>query len=135
VEKKTALISQILMMESDRGSAIFAAALMDEALEVLLRSFFRDDPASVKSAVDPLFATYAPLSTFSAKIQICFALNLIPSDLRTKLETIRRLRSDFAHQSGPIDSRIRVVANDLIHLWAPRRRTRKTWQSRKGKSG
>ena len=37
MEKKTALISQLLMMESDRGSAIFAAALMDEALEVFDR--------------------------------------------------------------------------------------------------
>jgi DNA-binding MltR family transcriptional regulator len=57
----------------------------------------------IKKDIDPLFQGYAPLATFSAKIQLTFALGLLPRKTRDKIEVIRRLRNDFAHQWGPID--------------------------------
>ncbi len=101
--KSSALVSDMLLKESDRGCAIFGAAILHDDLEELLRSYFRDDEKSVKSVVNPLFEGYAPLATFSSRIQIAFALRLITGDLRYRLDIIRRLRNDFAHQSGPIN--------------------------------
>lgn len=101
--KKENLIAQTLVKESDRGCVILAGALLSEALEDLLKSVCRQELADVKSTVDPLFQGYAPLSTFSARIQLTFALGLLPRAFRDKIEIIRRLRNDFAHDWGPID--------------------------------
>jgi DNA-binding MltR family transcriptional regulator len=100
---RVAIVRETLLKESDRGCAIFGAAILHDDLEDLLRAFFRTDEDSVKRVVDPLFQTYAPLSTFSSRIQIAFALKLITKDLKYRLDIIRRLRNDFAHESGPID--------------------------------
>jgi DNA-binding MltR family transcriptional regulator len=97
------LIAQTLAKESDRGCVILGAALLADALEDLLRSFCRDRPEDVKATIDPLFEGYAPLSTFSARIQIAFALGILPRQLRDKIDLVRRLRNDFAHEWGPID--------------------------------
>jgi hypothetical protein len=83
--------------ESDRGVAIFAATLLEDDLESLLRSCCLNDPVSVRKVVDPLFNVYAPFSTFSAKIQVAYALGLIPKNLYKTLTLIRKMRNDFAH--------------------------------------
>lgn len=67
--------------ESDRGVTIYAATLLEDDLESLLRTCCLSDPTSVKRVVDPLFQGYAPFSTFSAKIQVTYALGLIPEHL------------------------------------------------------
>ncbi len=100
---RASLIAQTLMQESDRGCAIFGAAILNDELENLLRACCRTDLPSVKNHIDPLFRTYAPLSTFSARIQVCFALKLIDRETRGELEILRKLRNEFAHESGPID--------------------------------
>jgi DNA-binding MltR family transcriptional regulator len=102
-EEKAKLVATALVKESDRGCVILGAALMDEALEELLRSVCRQTPSDIKANVDPLFQGYAPLATFSARIQVAFALGILPRGLRDKIEIIRRLRNDFAHEWGPID--------------------------------
>lgn len=99
-EKRAHLIVEALRRESDRGCAIFAAAFLDGDLERLLRTYFRQDPGTVKKVVDPLFRTYAPLSTFSAKIQICFALGLLTKRLHRRLEVFRRIRNELAHDAS-----------------------------------
>lgn len=95
-------VAQTLLQESDRGCVIFGAAILEGDLEALLRAFCRNDEASVKQVVDPLFHTYAPLATFSAKIQIAFPLRLITHDLRRQMDVVRRMRNDFAHEAGPM---------------------------------
>jgi DNA-binding MltR family transcriptional regulator len=60
-----------------------------------------------------LFQGYAPLSTFSARIQIAFALGILPKSLRDKIEITRRMRNDFAHEWGPIDFNEPRFANRL----------------------
>lgn len=83
--------------ESDRGCVIFGAALLEDKLELLLRSYCRQDPQIIKQVVAPLFQGYAPLSTFSAKIQVSFALGLIPERVFKSLNLLRKLRNQFAH--------------------------------------
>ena len=96
-------IAATLMKESDRGCVIFCAAILHDDLESLLREFFRRDARSTKNVIDPLFANYSPLATFSARIDLAYALALIPHDMFEKLHLVRRLRNDFAHESDPLD--------------------------------
>ena len=82
--------------ESDRGCVIFGAAILEDGLEQLLRAVCRTDSPSTVKIVDSLFQTYAPFSTFSAKIQVTYALGLIPKDLKEILDLVRKLRNEFA---------------------------------------
>ena len=80
----TKLIAQALVKESDRGCVILGAAWLNTALEQLLRAICRTAPEDTKASVDPLFQGYAPLATFSAKIQLAFALGVLPRSLATR---------------------------------------------------
>lgn len=44
-----------------------------------------------------IFDGYGPLSTFSAKIDVAFALDLIDADVHRDLRTIKDIRNCFAH--------------------------------------
>lgn len=87
--------------ESDRGCVIFGAALISEALEELLRAHFRHTPDDAK-LINSLFQGYAPLAIFSAKFQLAYAFGVLPRELYQVIELIRRLRNEFAHESGPL---------------------------------
>jgi len=88
--------------ESDRGCVIFCAAMLEDELESLLRANCLKAANVVKKVVDPLFQGYAPLSTFSAKIQVSYALGLIPEHVYKPLNLIRKLRNDFAHEKSAV---------------------------------
>jgi DNA-binding MltR family transcriptional regulator len=90
---------QTLFSESDRGAVLVAAALLDDALEDLVRSVMSNQPDVVKKAVDPLLKS--PIRSFWAKTQLAYALQLIDSDLYDALNDIRGLRNAFAHRTAP----------------------------------
>jgi DNA-binding MltR family transcriptional regulator len=80
--------------ETDRASIILAAAMLEQALETLLRPSL----VSIASQNDPLFdGAYAPISTFSAKIDLAYRMGLIPANFTRGLHLIRKVRNDFAH--------------------------------------
>jgi DNA-binding MltR family transcriptional regulator len=122
-DRKAALMAKInasLLKESDRGCAIFGAALLGEGLEELLKAFFRQTPED-KKFVNSLFEGYAPLATFSAKLQLAYALAILSREYRDKIELIRRLRNDFAHEAGPLsfddprcEGRLRPLFDDPV---------------------
>ena len=87
-----------LTPESDRGCALIAAAYVDAQLETLLRSYFVDD----SKCVDELLANSKPLGTFSARIDLTYALGLLPADIYRDLHLIRKIRNDFGHNPAPI---------------------------------
>lgn len=109
-----------LHSESERGSAIVGAALIDDALEELLKTFM------VKSLEkeDELFnGSFAPLATLSAKITLSYRLGLISPKVHSSLTLVRKLRNDFAHVSRQITfetqsvhSRVRDLFNLNDHL-------------------
>ena len=85
---------ETLDTESDRGCVLIAAAHLDECIEWLLRARFLKE----RKLTDLLFTGLGPLTSFSAKIQVARALDLIDSWLYEDLEKIRKLRNKFAHQ-------------------------------------
>ena len=78
--------------ESDRSVAILAAAYLEHCLEEYLRLRLVDDPS-----VKDLFSGFAPIATFSAKIDIAFAVGLLPPHIREDLRRIKKIRNLFAH--------------------------------------
>ena len=106
--------NNILRRESERGSVIVSAALMDEALEQLLKA--KLVPSAERN--DELFTgSYAPLSTFSAKIDFAYRVGVIGLNLRSSLHLIRKLRNDFAHSSMRINFDSQQVHNRIQELF------------------
>lgn len=111
--KKSIEVAKTLFQESDRGCVLVGAALIDEVLEVLLRSKLESEPRIVREVVNPLFITNGPLSSFWARIQLSYALGLINRGTYDDLEIIRNLRNSFAHQYGPVSLDATDVADKI----------------------
>lgn len=106
--------------ESDRAAVIMVAALIDEALTALLKNYF----VSITSADDGLFENpTSPLSTFSAKIDICYRMGLISVKLSQDIHLIRKIRNSFAHdiygcnfESWSVKTKIDMLRKNLSGL-------------------
>lgn len=86
-----------LRSETDRGAVIVAAALFDEGLKSLLLA--RLIPSTQRN--DELFSSaYAPLSSFSAKIDFSYRIGIIRESVRSSFHLLRKLRNDFAHSAS-----------------------------------
>jgi mannitol operon repressor len=79
--------------ESDRGAVLVAGTILDERLKEILKSFLSDS----KSTLDLLEGFNAPLGTFSSRIVACLSLGLIQKNEFDELNTIRKIRNEFAH--------------------------------------
>lgn len=100
---------ETIKAESDRGSVLVAAAFLDEALELLLRSRMKSEPRIVKQSVDPLLTGIGPLKSFWARTELCRALDFLADWEYEDLSQIRNLRNLFAHsyeQADFDDSRV-----------------------------
>lgn len=80
--------------ESDRACVILSTAMLERALENILKA--RLVPTS-SSKDELLEVVYAPISTFNAKIALTHRLGLISTKFCRDLHTIRKTRNDFAH--------------------------------------
>src|SRR3989442_14479274 len=76
----------------DRTMAIMCAALLEDALEQLLRAQLRQSKVS-----DRLFVSEQPLGSFAAKISIAFATGMIGDMTHEDLVRIKDIRNIFAH--------------------------------------
>ena len=82
----------LFMRDSDRAAAILAASYLEEALGDYIKSFLVED-----SSIEGMFEGYGSLSSFSARIEIAFALGLVTKRMRDDLNFIRKIRNFFAH--------------------------------------
>lgn len=99
--------------ESDRAAAIVVAAMLDEALKLLLRKRLRE--ARSRTA-DLLEGDQAPLHSFSAKIDAAHQLGLISAYMARDLHLVRKIRNEFAHHpleltfdSDGVKTRVRAL--------------------------
>ncbi len=80
---------------SDRAAGIVATTMLEAALDSVLHHAIReDDPGLLKE----LFADGGPLGTLSSKIKLLYAFGLVTKDGRHDLDSIRKVRNDFAHK-------------------------------------
>jgi DNA-binding MltR family transcriptional regulator len=90
-------ILEAFQNESDRGSALVAAAFLDLTLESLLRARFSSHLQKRSKLIEPLFEGFGPLSTFSSKIRVSYAIDLLQDWMASDLDVIRAIRNEFAH--------------------------------------
>ena len=77
--------------ESDRAAALVAAALVDENLESLLRSFFVDDAREVEIMLG------TSLQSLGGRIRACYCLGMVSQDEMHDLRILKEVRNYFAH--------------------------------------
>jgi hypothetical protein len=103
--------------EADRTAAIVAGALLDMFLELAIRTKFihEIDP----EAANNIFRNNGPLSSFSARIAVAYALGIYDEVTRTELDNIREIRNAFSHTVGKITFDMDEVANVCKRLVIP----------------
>lgn len=84
----------LLRHESDRGCALVAGAVLDELLGALLRAYFVHDK---KCQERLFFGSNAPLRSWSARIDMCYALDLVSQTVHHDLTLLRTIRNSAAH--------------------------------------
>jgi DNA-binding MltR family transcriptional regulator len=99
--------------ESDRASVILAVAMLDQSLESLLRGYLVVTNSSEDKLID---GAYAPLASFSARIDIAYRIGLISARLCRDLHIIRRIRNEFAHNVSDCTFASSVVRNRIVEL-------------------
>jgi len=107
------IVSSLAHENNDRSIVIIAAAMLEQTLEDLLLGEFRTLTTDERKR---LFEGEAPLTSFSAKIKMAYALNLIDRKTTTELDLIRDLRNSFAHARKPISFYTEEVADVCQHL-------------------
>lgn len=91
------------------GIALMGAAICDQQLqEALLTRMRKLRPALEKS----LFFGYGPLSSFSAKIDLAYALELLDDKSYKRLSIARKIRNTFAHT----DEFLNFESPDVVEL-------------------
>ncbi|MCK9337758.1 MAG: hypothetical protein M0P43_08010 [Arcobacteraceae bacterium] len=99
--------------ETDRGLVLMSVAYIDERLTVLLEKYFVDD----KNVIKTLFDTTGPLGSFSSKLKLAYGIGLLPKNIYTDCNKIRKIRNSFAHVSKPMtfeDEPIKSQTHSLI---------------------
>ncbi|MBR8202096.1 hypothetical protein [Burkholderia vietnamiensis] len=86
----------VLLRESERAVVVLGAAQIDADLERLLMHVLH--PAASRN--DDLLDTGQPLSAFAVKISLAHRLGIIDDDFKTALNTVRKIRNDFAHNAA-----------------------------------
>jgi hypothetical protein len=102
----------------DRAKAIVAAAYVENNLAMAILARFRLlNDADQKHLYD---SEHSALTTFSAKIDIGWALNLYDVAVREDLHRIRKIRNKFAHdlhvRTFDDDSEVRGYCDGLVGI-------------------
>ena len=86
---------EIFQDETDRACAVLGAAQLDYLLAKAIEKYL---PRGHELSDELLFKPEAPLGTFSSRISMAYALSIISKETKEYLNTIRRIRNDFAHR-------------------------------------
>lgn len=99
--------------ESDRASVILSVAMLDRALETCLKASL----VPIGSSEDDLLeGIYAPISTFSARIDLAHRIGLISAKFCRDLHIIRKIRNEFAHNISGCDFDNSAVRSRITEL-------------------
>lgn len=99
--------------QTDRGSVIVGAAMIDEMLAVVLQNRLTE---MNRTHYDAFFGSNGPAGTFSNRIELLFGLGLCNESFYGLLHKIRGIRNKFAHRIEPLtfdDSLIAPLVDNL----------------------
>jgi DNA-binding MltR family transcriptional regulator len=97
-EQITAAVKEI-QEQTDRGSAIVGAAMMEEMMAVVLQKRMSD---MNRTHYDAFFGQNGPGGTLSNKIELFYAFGLCNESLYKAMHGIRSIRNKFAHRIEPL---------------------------------
>jgi len=97
--------------ESDRAAAVLAGCYLDEMLELLLKKFLIQDSKFIEKYILGNSPSVA-IDSFGKKTRIAYALGLLREVEYSDLETVRRIRNEFAHQIHGLSFETQKI-NDL----------------------
>ncbi|UZE46996.1 transcriptional regulator [Rhodopseudomonas sp. P2A-2r] len=100
-----------LNTETDRGIALVLTSFLDKILGEVLCAFFIDNEATKLLLV----GFNAPLGTFNSRVAACHALGLISDDEAGRINIMRKVRNEFAHEIGVNfnEGRVKDLCNNL----------------------
>jgi DNA-binding MltR family transcriptional regulator len=107
---------EIELQDSDRASAIIAAAYLEDVVKFALSRCFVE---LTGKEYDALFGSSGPLFSFSAAINVGYALGIYGKIARNDLDNIRKLRNVFAHAMVPVSfytTEIIQIVDNLKYL-------------------
>jgi mannitol operon repressor len=105
-----------LSIETDRGVALVSVSYLDTLLESLVCSRSSIDESKIKSL--GIFDQNGPMDTFSNKIKICYLFGLLNDMEQQDLNTIRKIRNEFAHQLSGLNFDTPSIADRCRNLYA-----------------
>lgn len=103
----------LMTNESDRGSAIVGAAILEDALAVALSKYLIPAPTSQDSLLE------GPSASFSIKIDLAYRVGMIRSSVREFLHQVRKVRNEFAHSPSDLSFESQSMfdrVKNLCHL-------------------
>lgn len=103
---------------ADRSTAIVAAANLDETLRGAIRSRFIAGLS--RKDEDRIFRDNGSLATFSAKIDVAYALGIVGKKSHGDLHLIRKIRNEFAHTVERTRFGTKEIASRCAGLSLPR---------------
>lgn len=86
----------LLTNESERGAILIGTGKIEEHLEKLVMTLL---PSKTKSYTSRLLNYPGALSSFAAKIELCYAFRIINQRVYMSLNAIRKVRNIAAHSS------------------------------------
>jgi DNA-binding MltR family transcriptional regulator len=102
-----------------QAEVLIGSSLLEDVLKTNILVKLRADLSN--NDVASLFDNDAPLASFSARINMAFALNVVGEKTRADLNCIRDIRNAFAHSRVSLTFEMREVADACRTLTAPTR--------------
>jgi len=99
--------------ETDRSIVIVAGAILDDALNEIIKSYL---VPSERKEWCVFSGGNSPISSFSARINLCFQLRIISHVMQRDLHIIRKLRNEFAHNPFDLDFSTPSVVSRIEEL-------------------
>jgi DNA-binding MltR family transcriptional regulator len=102
-----------LRIADDRSSALVATSILENSLERLLISSFKNKK---KEFVSIIFENNGPLSSLWSKNMMAYAIGLIEFGTKKEIDNVRVVRNVFAHALRQIDFTNAVVLEHCLQF-------------------
>jgi hypothetical protein len=100
--------------DSDRACALVAGAALSDVLRDLLATFFF--PLTQIEHDHIFYDQNACLSDFASRTEVAYATGLISPDEKDALNTIRKIRNQFAHTIAQVEFSNPLLAAETVKL-------------------
>lgn len=101
-----------LTNESERGAVLVGTSKVEIYLENLVIHIL---PHKTKKYTDRLLNYPGPLSSFSGKIELCFAFRIIDEKVYAALTTLRKIRNEAAHSDETFS--LKILDSELEKIY------------------